>query len=273
MRPVEHLSGLRYSTLLMIWIFMVFVFGFVYFSLSAHYPTHGVSPFDGATSLEHLYNTFYFSLVTATTVGYGDIHPLGLSRLLAGTESVLAFFIFAVFVSKLITHRQEIALHQIHKLTFEGVFANTREGFFIIRKDFDRILAEVQEQKKLSEHSWENLTTAYQEGQSLLEQIPDFYDHEHDLYTIDARREQLLKEAVHRTLQRMNQLLDVLSTHHIDWKAHEQSLKELQELVRIVEHILPLWRERSPSQEAKPFEDILALNREIQERLRRSMDN
>jgi len=40
----------------------------------------------------------YFSVVTFTTLGYGDIIPLGISRLFAGIEALLGGFILAIFV-------------------------------------------------------------------------------------------------------------------------------------------------------------------------------
>jgi hypothetical protein len=40
----------------------------------------------------------YFSVVTFTTLGYGDLTPLGLSRLLAATEAFIGSFTLALFV-------------------------------------------------------------------------------------------------------------------------------------------------------------------------------
>jgi len=40
----------------------------------------------------------YFSTVTFTTLGYGDIRPEGISRLLAGTEAVVGIFTISLFI-------------------------------------------------------------------------------------------------------------------------------------------------------------------------------
>ena len=45
-----------------------------------------------------LLNTLYFSVVTFTTLGYGDILPIGISKLFAGIEALLGGFILALFV-------------------------------------------------------------------------------------------------------------------------------------------------------------------------------
>lgn len=43
----------------------------------------------------------HFSTVTFTTVGYGDITPLGVARLLAGSEAILGTALMALFIVSL----------------------------------------------------------------------------------------------------------------------------------------------------------------------------
>jgi hypothetical protein len=49
-------------------------------------------------NISELLNTLYFSVVTFTTLGYGDILPIGISKLFAGIEALLGGFILALFV-------------------------------------------------------------------------------------------------------------------------------------------------------------------------------
>ena len=41
----------------------------------------------------------YFSIVTATTLGYGDYHPLGIGRVIASVEALFGMFMWAVFLT------------------------------------------------------------------------------------------------------------------------------------------------------------------------------
>ncbi len=41
----------------------------------------------------------YFSIVTATTLGYGDLHPVGIGRALASAEAIFGTFMWAVFLA------------------------------------------------------------------------------------------------------------------------------------------------------------------------------
>ncbi|MCV6639641.1 pentapeptide repeat-containing protein [Candidatus Albibeggiatoa sp. nov. NOAA] len=49
-------------------------------------------------NLQNFANCFYFSVVTFTTLGYGDIAPVGLSRLFAALEAFSGTFMTALFV-------------------------------------------------------------------------------------------------------------------------------------------------------------------------------
>lgn len=265
---MEVLSSLPYSTLFGIWLLLALFFATAYFGLTyanggAHAPT-GMQDF---TMIERFFNSLYFSIITATSTGYGDITPQGFSKVLASLQSISALLVFAIFVTKLVSHHQEITLTEVHRLTFEDVFHNTREGMFICRKDFDHIIEVAQQEGALTEHLWKNLTSAYRHLQTLFEEIPDFYQNEMHRYTIDEKREQLLLEAAHRTLHRLNTMLDVFSKKGIDWEGHAESVKELQVLVEIVAKVTPLWHERSPYEDPEAFADIVQLKESMHSKM------
>ncbi len=262
-RIISMITELSYSALFLVWIGIVLGFAVLYFKLSLWFPAHGPNLPSEMTLVGRFLDCAYYSIITATSVGYGDIVPQGFSKALACVQSIMALFVFAVFVTKLVSNRQEITLQQVHRLTFEDVFHNTREGLYIIRKDFDHIMKEAEAEQNISEENWGTLVTAYRQAQSLIQKIPDFYGETNHLYTLDERREQLLHEAVHRTLHRINQMLNHLSRENIDWMSHEQSMKELQALVELVREITPLWKNESPYEQPEAFEDILMLNEKI----------
>ena len=56
----------------------------------------------------------YFSIVTFTTLGYGDLVPLGISKGLACTEVLVGIAFFGVFVAKLSSSKQSYHLAQLY---------------------------------------------------------------------------------------------------------------------------------------------------------------
>jgi len=266
-RAIDAITSMSYQSLFLLWISLAFGFGVAYFLLSNFNAAHGPNIVGEATVLNKFANSLYYSIITATSTGYGDITPQGFSKALASLQSILALFIFAIFVTKLVSHRQDIALRQIHKLSFEDMFHNIREGFYIVRKDFDHIIAEAKEHHALSDEDWANLTTAYRQAQSYLRRIPDFYDEHNRLYTIDVRREELLQDGVRRTMGRTEHMLDTLSAKHVHWVEHNESVEELRELLQVCNHILHYWREQSPHHRLTDFEDLFQINERIHEQI------
>lgn len=271
---IEMLTNLSYTTLFTIWSAMAVFFAAAYFGLS--YMETGVehAPTDLANITDpfiRFANALYYSIITATSTGYGDITPVGFSKVLASMQSISALLVFAVFVTKLVSHQQELTLTEVHRLTFEDVFHNTREGMYIARKDFDHIIREAEEKGELDGEHWENMIIAFQQLQTLFEEIPDFYENEVHHYTIDEKREQLLLEAVHRTLHRINQTFDALSSKDIDWVSQSDVMKEIEELVHIVNEVTPLWKERSPYEAFEAFEDILQMKERMHLKIMKSI--
>jgi hypothetical protein len=64
-----------------------------------YYPSLSVQVNGVAEFVETLFQGFYFSIITFTTIGYGDLYPTGiLSKLLVGFESLAGALLIALFV-------------------------------------------------------------------------------------------------------------------------------------------------------------------------------
>ena len=268
----EKLTDASYSQLFLVWLLLNVGFTAAYFTLSVTAPEHGPNFPAGIDTGTRIFDSFYFSIVTATSTGYGDILPQGFSKILSMIQCIMALLVFAVLVGKLVSQRQDTTLHEVHRMTFEGIFYHIRHVLFIVRKDFDSLIHKAQDHKRLDDHDWDNLATAYLQAQSLIEEIPDLYNsHGYNLHNADLNREKLLFEALHRTLQRICTLLVTLDQHKIDWKNHTPSMIQLKKLVDTVESVAPLWRERSPFHEEDEFADLHELSMKLHEELKTRM--
>ncbi len=54
---------------------------------------------EGISSTMGILDYEYFSIVTATTLGYGDYHPIGVGRVIASVEALFGMFMWAVFLT------------------------------------------------------------------------------------------------------------------------------------------------------------------------------
>jgi potassium channel LctB len=96
-----------YLELFLFWILMNVMFAAFYFLLSITHPLHGPNFPMSMGLMERLYDSFYFSVATTTTLGYGDIIPLGASKMLAVLQASVGLMVFTVFVGKLVSEGQK----------------------------------------------------------------------------------------------------------------------------------------------------------------------
>ncbi|MEC9072283.1 MAG: ion channel [Myxococcota bacterium] len=73
------------------------VFAAVITAFALGYSNFGLVGPDGPITGD-FFQSLYFSIVTFTSLGYGEIRPVGFARLLAGTEAVLGVFLSSLFV-------------------------------------------------------------------------------------------------------------------------------------------------------------------------------
>lgn len=93
--------GERPLRIILLTLIIIFAFSLIFF-LSGLLYNDGVQSFSVQNSLSQnmmiFFNSLYFSIITFTTVGYGDILPIGISKVFAALEALLGGFILAIFV-------------------------------------------------------------------------------------------------------------------------------------------------------------------------------
>jgi Ion channel len=108
------------ADLVAFWLGTIMACAIVYWLLSA-FSMGGLREGDRSIGggIGGLFTALYFSFVTATSVGFGDVVPLGPVRALAIVEAVLGLLVFGAVVSKLVSRRQEQIVSEIHRIAFE----------------------------------------------------------------------------------------------------------------------------------------------------------
>lgn len=261
---LDRLTGASALSLLLAWIGIAVGCAMLYFVLTHFFPGHGLSISAKEPLYVHLLDGVYFSIVTMTTIGYGDITPLGISRLIVCVQGIAGYALLALVVTKLVSHRQDEAIAEMHRLAYEDIFKSTRAGLHLVRTDLDIVMEEAAERGTLSTQAFENLSIAYLQAQTLIQEILSFY--EGQLYAIEPRKERLLVEAVQRTVRRLEEMLNLLSEKNIDWLAHRQSTEELRELLRSIHDITPRWSDLA-KQHTEAFADIIDMTKRVHTRI------
>ncbi len=103
-RPLKWLGSMFWNLLYGYGERPFWIFGWcgflLLFSSFIYWLSKGVFHVMGACLIpvEDFWNNLYFSVVTFTTLGYGDFRPIGAVRVLASVESLLGIFLIALFI-------------------------------------------------------------------------------------------------------------------------------------------------------------------------------
>jgi len=135
-RFLDALAERSVGALFRLWMEIVVACGVVYWALlwidRTALTTGTVSI---GTDVRGLLAALYFSAVTATSVGYGDIVPTGVARVLAIGEGISGLILFGCVVSKFVSRRQEALIAEIHHIAFEERLGRVRTNLLLVRAE------------------------------------------------------------------------------------------------------------------------------------------
>ena len=158
---LDILSNWSLEQLIYFWLGIIVVFGFIYW-------TAGIAMGWGLQAgnnlvqpdLNGLGTALYFSFVTALSIGYGDVIPLGPLRILAVTEGIAGLLIFGCVISKLVSRRQEELTEEIHRTTFEDRLDRVRTNLHLVFSDLEAIAQINREHSALPEQVLKRLESS-----------------------------------------------------------------------------------------------------------------
>ncbi len=139
-RFLAVLTESSFGGLFGLWILVVAAFGLLYWLLGLWgAPAMAQAGAPVRSDLRGLGTAIYFSFVTATSVGFGDVVPLGLGRLVAVVEAGLELLVFGCVVSKLVSSRQELLTEEIHRISFEDRLGRVRTNLHLVLSELQAI--------------------------------------------------------------------------------------------------------------------------------------
>lgn len=104
---VGFVAGMFYAANAIRWhrplrglIFLLAMLAFIIFEFARAYSVTGLH--DGDREAHDLPTALYFSVVTITTVGYGDVQAVGIARVLAACEAIMGTLFLGMLVAMLV---------------------------------------------------------------------------------------------------------------------------------------------------------------------------
>ena len=143
------LKNASFRKILLVYIIFIIAFGTSFFLLSSIegegiYEENQKIP----ATLSGYLEAMYFSFVTSTSLGYGDIKPMGISRLLSVMEVLISLIIFGVLISKLLYEKQDKILEELYDVSLQERFTRIISGLYNSRAEIERIMDRIVRLKK-----------------------------------------------------------------------------------------------------------------------------
>ncbi len=140
-KKILHFIETRsFIELIVFFSIFTFLFAIVYCYLTPS--EDGIHLVNGQNNFFNFYDGLYFSIVTISSLGYGDMHPQGLSRLFAVLEVLFGLAIMGILVAKLTSSRLSYHVKKLYSNDAQlklDQFSQIFSECLIILKRFNRI--------------------------------------------------------------------------------------------------------------------------------------
>lgn len=137
---LDRIAEWSIARLLSIWLAMVVGMGVIFWLWTS---VRGDGLRSAAVPLgsgfADLLSATYFSFVTALSIGYGDITPVGSLRWLAILEGGVGLLLWGAVISKMVSRRQEKLTEELHRLGFEDRLDRIRTNLHFLMADLHAI--------------------------------------------------------------------------------------------------------------------------------------
>lgn len=204
-----------------IWMATIIISGIAYFLLQMYTPNSLVSlKGDTFTGITGLFNAIYFSFITATSTGYGDIVPLGIARLIALGEVVVGLLLFGSLISKFVSAKQELILQEIYDISFDEKINRIRSALYLFRSDANKIIDKIENStispRRISD-LWITFTTLENSMHEIIKVIRPQKNHSY-IKHIDELNLELLLDSISLSLKKACDLFTILDDKQLNWR-------------------------------------------------------
>lgn len=263
-------TSLNFSQIFLVWLLFVAFYSSVYYITSSFSPENGLSiPGEGRTT--SFIDVFYFSVITATSTGYGDIIPLGYSRVISITEVITSLILFGLLVSKIVSFKQDLIMTEIYDISLDSKVKGLRSSLHLFRSDVGKLIDSILDgtlPKRKINLLWTYLN-AFQDTLIDIEELVCYSDsHKSEfIKTVGQLQIELTLNSIANSVERLGELLSQFEEAHLDWKSNKniESMKETVSIIdRMCEHYKP---DKTPASIRDRIKEIQNHKKKIEEYL------
>ncbi|MEK6905390.1 MAG: ion channel [Nanoarchaeota archaeon] len=213
------LERVDFYQILLTWFFLIFMLGIVYYFFLGIFGANLVSTITGEP-ITKITDTIYFSFITATSTGFGDIIPMGFFKIIAVLEVTLGLLLLAVVTSKLVSIKQDIILEELYEMSFTEKINRLRSSLLLFRQHASRIATNVDAGTVDKREIYDLYVYIHSLETVLEEMLPMVNPEEKHIFSkvIDPLDSELLINSILQSFERLSELVTALSKSSLQWK-------------------------------------------------------
>jgi potassium channel LctB len=266
----KFMEFLSFKKIFVIWITFIVLFGVVYFLISLTSPGNGLYGSNSTKFTGSLLSSIYFSFVTATSTGFGDIVPVGISRAISIVEIICSMVIFAIVISKLVSFKQEAILDEIYEISLDEKVNRLRSALYLSRSDISRMNEKISEgriPKTTIEGMWSVMNIMQETLMGIHKVICPPHREKGFLKNVGNFQVELALNSIALTLSRLNELLAHMDSIPYNWrsKKNTESIKSALSTVSLIEDYYTVMSVHRSL--ANRMEEIKLARREVEKHL------
>ncbi|MBN2459035.1 two pore domain potassium channel family protein [Candidatus Woesearchaeota archaeon] len=241
-RLLKFLDRVSFSQTFLLWLLAIILFAAIYFMLSytannsLMYMDDMIEP-----NAKGLMNSVYFSFITATTLGYGDIAPTGpISKFFAAAEVVIGLIIWALVISKLVGVKQEIILEEVYDISYEEMIDRQRSALYLFRSDVNKVIEKIEgnaiKQREVRD-LWILVSGLDVTLSNIKKLIMPGRSEKYYYKNMDVFRLELLLNSLRLSTDKLLDLIVVLKANKLEWR-NDMMVSSINEDVKTIKDII-----------------------------------
>jgi len=218
-RDVETwFDKVTFTRILLIWVFLIVFFGGLYFYTSNDFSYLWYSRL--GRQVNSLQDSIYFSFVTATTTGFGDITPVGFFKMIAIFEVISGLLLLAVVTSKLVSIKQNTILNEVYDLSFTEKVNRLRSSLLLFRQNLGRVMVRIDE-GNIRNREVNDIYIHISSLEDSLNEVISLYgrsDTNHFRKNVDPVSTELILNSAMHSFEKLNELVTMMNQHRLEWR-------------------------------------------------------